>query len=67
VIAIVRDGSVIPNPKSGTVFTDGDRVGLIGEAEQIAHAEKLFFSTLDPHDPSISTPFGGTHVSTGEP
>lgn len=41
VIAIVRGEDVIANPKSKTVFEEGDRVGFIGEAEQIELAEEL--------------------------
>ena len=41
VIAILREGHLIANPKSMTVFQVGDRVGLIGEAEEIEAAEKL--------------------------
>jgi monovalent cation:H+ antiporter-2, CPA2 family len=42
IIALYRDGQVLPNPKSQTVLQAGDRLGLIGEPEQIAHAEALF-------------------------
>ena len=31
----MRDGVLIPNPKSVTVFRMGDRVGLIGEPQQV--------------------------------
>jgi CPA2 family monovalent cation:H+ antiporter-2 len=41
VIAIVRGQRVIANPKSSTVFTTGDQIGLIGEAEQVAAAAEL--------------------------
>lgn len=41
VVAIVRDGKVMANPKSQTMFEANDRIGLIGDAEQIAAAEKL--------------------------
>ncbi|MBL8091245.1 MAG: cation:proton antiporter [Anaerolineales bacterium] len=42
VVAIVRDGKeVMANPKSQTVFEANDRIGLIGDAEQIGAAEKL--------------------------
>lgn len=36
VIALVRAGSVLPNPKSGTVFEEGDMVGLIGTPAEVA-------------------------------
>lgn len=38
VVALIRDDQLIANPKSSTVFNAGDRVGLIGEAEQIETA-----------------------------
>lgn len=41
VIAMVRDGRVIPNPKSETVFVEGDMVGLIGSAVEIAQTALL--------------------------
>ncbi len=36
IVAIIRDGKLIANPKSSTVFQADDRVGLIGERDQIA-------------------------------
>jgi CPA2 family monovalent cation:H+ antiporter-2 len=41
IIAIVRAGQVMPNPKSSTRFAAGDIVGLIGSPEQITAAEQL--------------------------
>lgn len=41
VIAILREGYLIANPKSMTVFQVGDRVGLIGETEEIEATAKL--------------------------
>ncbi len=41
VVAILRDGRVIPNPKSLTVFQAGDLLGLIGEPVQLQAAEHL--------------------------
>ena len=41
VIAILREGHLIANPKSMTVFEVGDRVGLIGETDEIEAAQKL--------------------------
>lgn len=41
VIAIVRGGRVLANPKSDTAFAAGDLVGLIGDAGQIAAATAL--------------------------
>ena len=41
VIAILRAGHLIANPKSMTVFQHDDRVGLIGDKEEIEAVEKL--------------------------
>ncbi len=45
VVAIIRDGQVLANPKSLTIFEAGDRVGLIGDNSQIAAVDTLFLST----------------------
>ena len=45
VVAILRDRELIANPKSNTAFQAEDRIGLIGEKEQIEAAEKLFAAT----------------------
>lgn len=42
VVGILRDRQLIANPKSMTVFAPGDRVGLIGDREQIKAAARLF-------------------------
>lgn len=42
VIALVREGHVLPNPKSDTVFHEGDLVGMIGSAAEIDEAALLF-------------------------
>jgi CPA2 family monovalent cation:H+ antiporter-2 len=41
VVAIMRNRQLIANPKSLTVFEAEDRVGMIGDHEQIAAAERL--------------------------
>jgi len=41
-VAILRDGQLAVNPPTDTVFTEGDRYGLLGSADQIAAAERLF-------------------------
>lgn len=46
IIAIMRDGQVMANPKSATVFQPGDVVGLIGDAAQIAQARQLLAPEL---------------------
>ena len=40
-IAILRDGELMANPKSMTVFKPGDRIGLIGDQDEVEAAEKL--------------------------
>jgi CPA2 family monovalent cation:H+ antiporter-2 len=47
VIALIRDQRMLANPKSSTVFQAGDLVGLIGEAEDVASAERLIAGTLE--------------------
>lgn len=42
VVALLRNHLTIANPKSMTVFECGDRVGLIGEEEQIEAARRYF-------------------------
>lgn len=46
VIAILREGHLIANPKSMTVFQLGDRVGLIGEKEEIEAVEQLLSESV---------------------
>jgi monovalent cation:H+ antiporter-2, CPA2 family len=41
IIALVRNQRVMANPKSTTTFVEGDLVGLIGDAEQVAMAERI--------------------------
>ena len=41
VVAILREGQLLANPKSMTVFRAGDRVGLIGDKEETEAVEKL--------------------------
>jgi CPA2 family monovalent cation:H+ antiporter-2 len=41
VIAVVREHHMTANPKSNTVFAEGDIVGLIGDSVQVAAAERL--------------------------
>lgn len=41
IVAIIRGGKLIPNPKSTTMFIAGDRIGAIGEAEHLEALEAL--------------------------
>lgn len=51
VVALIRDNRLIPNPKSLTKFKAEDRVGLIGEKEQIEQARSWLFSSPSPGVP----------------
>jgi CPA2 family monovalent cation:H+ antiporter-2 len=46
VMAILREGQLMANPKSMTVFQAGDRVGLIGDKEETDAAEKLLSASV---------------------
>jgi CPA2 family monovalent cation:H+ antiporter-2 len=41
VVAMIRGGHLTPNPKSITIFESGDRIGVIGEQDQIEAARNL--------------------------
>ena len=41
VVALLRQGDLIANPKSMTMFEPGDRIGVIGERDEIEAVEKL--------------------------
>ncbi|HLF87468.1 MAG TPA: cation:proton antiporter [Anaerolineales bacterium] len=45
VVAILRNRQLIANPKSMMLFEQEDRVGLIGDKEQLEAAEKLFLAS----------------------
>lgn len=47
VVAIIRDNQLIANPKSSTTFEAGDRVGLIGEREQIEAVQSRLASQVE--------------------
>ena len=51
VVAILRDQQVMANPKSMTVFQANDRIGLIGDKEEIEAAEKLLAEAGSASDP----------------
>ena len=40
VVALFRDGQLLPNPKSSTTFLAEDRIGLMGDQEDVAAAEQ---------------------------
>lgn len=50
IIALVRDRELTANPKSSVVFVEGDLVGMIGDEEQIAAAERILDPSLGPVD-----------------
>ncbi len=41
IIALMRDGDVVPNPKSQTPLLEGDIVGLIGNPQELEAARQL--------------------------
>jgi CPA2 family monovalent cation:H+ antiporter-2 len=41
IVAILRDGQLMANPKSMTVFQAGDRIGIIGELAEIEAVENV--------------------------
>jgi CPA2 family monovalent cation:H+ antiporter-2 len=45
VVALLRNERLVPNPKSMTIFEAGDRIGFIGDKEQLEEVEKLFSET----------------------
>jgi CPA2 family monovalent cation:H+ antiporter-2 len=48
VIALIRDQQMLANPKSSTVFHADDMVGLIGESDDVAAAERLIAGEPEP-------------------
>jgi CPA2 family monovalent cation:H+ antiporter-2 len=53
VIALVRDQQLIANPKSITVFHAGDRIGVIGEKDQIEAVQQWIGRSMnDPNQAS---------------
>lgn len=50
VVAIMRNGKLIANPKSQTIFEANDRIGFIGDPEQIEAVEKLLLETKSEED-----------------
>ena len=58
VVAILREGELMANPKSITVFQVGDRIGLIGDDREIEQVEKLLAtgeSQVDSKQPDKDT------------
>jgi CPA2 family monovalent cation:H+ antiporter-2 len=50
VVAILRGGQLMANPKSMTVFQAEDRIGLIGDPEEIKAAENVLAETESESD-----------------
>ena len=50
VVAIMRKGQLIANPKSFTTFEADDRVGFIGDSEQIEATERLLAKSDSEND-----------------
>ncbi len=51
VVAILRENQLTANPKSMTVFQNGDRIGLIGDMDEIAAVEKILSPKETAHAP----------------
>ncbi|MEA5078934.1 MAG: TrkA C-terminal domain-containing protein, partial [Anaerolineaceae bacterium] len=45
-VALIREGQLLANPKSLTVFLAGDRLGFIGESPQIESVRKLILAEI---------------------
>lgn len=55
VVALLREGALIANPKSRTIFEAGDRIGLIGDNEEIKRVEALLTAKPDSPPPPMKT------------
>jgi monovalent cation:H+ antiporter-2, CPA2 family len=53
VVALIRDGRVMANPKSSTEFVAGDRIGLIGDPEQLETALGWLAGNLEVEPSSV--------------
>jgi CPA2 family monovalent cation:H+ antiporter-2 len=49
IVAILREGYLIANPKSVTIFQAGDRVGLIGDTQEIDAVGTLMSMSEQDH------------------
>lgn len=47
VVALLRNGELMPNPKSMTTFQENDRVGLIGDEDEVRKVEELLVESKD--------------------
>lgn len=56
VVALIRDRHIIANPKSSLQFLSGDRIGIIGEPEQIEHARAWLAGQDAPVQPETASP-----------
>ena len=50
VVAVFRNGQIMANPKSNTEFISGDRIGFIGDKDQVEKVELLFAGRADNDD-----------------
>lgn len=55
VVALLREGELMANPKSRTIFEAGDRIGLIGDNEEIKRVEALLTAKSDSPPPPMRT------------
>ncbi|MEO8357789.1 MAG: cation:proton antiporter [Chloroflexota bacterium] len=56
VVAILREGQLFANPKSITVFQPADRIGLIGDQEEIDAAGKVLLASENDTEPEKGIP-----------
>jgi CPA2 family monovalent cation:H+ antiporter-2 len=59
VVALIRERALIANPKSSTEFQAGDRVGLIGEEEQIEAARAWLLAAPAREEEQLDEGFSG--------
>jgi CPA2 family monovalent cation:H+ antiporter-2 len=50
IVALNREGQLIANPKSMIIFQTGDRIGLIGEQDEMKAAERLLSDSTPGHE-----------------
>lgn len=65
VIALIRDQQMLANPKSSTVFLADDLVGLIGEGDDVAAAERLIAGEPEPRSTMPEPALLGQHGGAG--
>jgi len=57
IVALIRDGHITANPKSSTIFEIADRIGLIGDHDNVEAALQLIRGTPKVIETGDETPF----------